>query len=91
MNASFFFLILSLLFLGYMTDWNKHVLFLMLVSTGLWMTMIWYVLVMIGPSRCHDAHVVVWDVGLYKKSRECNIPNKMRLPLQRSLQHWKAK
>jgi uncharacterized membrane protein YpjA len=43
MNASFFFLILSLLFLGYMTDWNKHVLFLMLVSTGLWMTMIWCV------------------------------------------------
>jgi len=43
MNASFFLLILSLLFLGYMTRWNKHVLFLMLISTGQWMTMIWYV------------------------------------------------
>jgi hypothetical protein len=63
MNASFFFLILSLLFLGYMTDWNKHVLFLMLVSTGLWMTMIWCVCWSRNPSeRSADGFRVYWQV-----------------------------
>lgn len=45
MNFSFLALILTLLGMAFLTSWNKHVLFLMAVSTGLWATMIWLVLI----------------------------------------------
>ena len=41
MNVSFFLLIITLFGLAFLTDWNKHVIILMLVSCGFWMTMIW--------------------------------------------------
>ncbi|KAI5452391.1 hypothetical protein NCC49_000951 [Naganishia albida] len=43
MNFSFLALILTLLGMAFLTNWNKHVLFLMAVSSGLWATMIWFV------------------------------------------------
>jgi cbb3-type cytochrome oxidase subunit 3 len=81
MNASFFLLILSLLFLGYMTRWNKHVLFLMLISTGLWMTMIWYVY---RPTKrdlgvfSRSEPIVCFLTGSCRSSQEYNFRNKTR-------------
>jgi hypothetical protein len=41
MNVSFFFLILTLFGLAFLTQWNKHVLFLLGVTTLLWGAMAW--------------------------------------------------
>ncbi|KAI9638812.1 ER protein Pkr1-domain-containing protein [Dioszegia hungarica] len=43
MNVSFFFLILVLFALAFLTSWNKHVLFLLGVTTLLWAAMLWFV------------------------------------------------
>jgi hypothetical protein len=43
MNVSFFFLILVLFALAFLTSWNKHVLFLSGVTTLLWAAMLWSV------------------------------------------------
>lgn len=43
MNVSFFFLILVLFALAFLTSWNKHVLFLLGVTTLLWAAMLWSV------------------------------------------------
>ncbi|KAJ9096396.1 hypothetical protein QFC21_005218 [Naganishia friedmannii] len=43
MNFSFLALVVTLLTMAYLTSFNKHVVFLMVVSTGLWVTMIWFV------------------------------------------------
>lgn len=42
MNFSFLALIVTLGGMAVLTSYNRHVLFLMAVSTGLWVTMIWY-------------------------------------------------
>ncbi|RSH93208.1 hypothetical protein EHS25_007561 [Saitozyma podzolica] len=43
MNVSFFFLILTLFGLAFLTQWNKHTLFLLGVTTLLWGAMAWFV------------------------------------------------
>ena len=43
MNISFFFLILVLFALAFLTSWNGHVLLLLGVTTLLWGAMMWYV------------------------------------------------
>ncbi|GHJ86957.1 hypothetical protein NliqN6_3359 [Naganishia liquefaciens] len=43
MNFSFLALIITLAAMAFLTSYNGHVLFLMAVSTGLWITMIWFV------------------------------------------------
>lgn len=45
MNISFFFLIIVLFALAFLTSWNPHVLLLLGVTTLLWGAMVWYVLV----------------------------------------------
>jgi archaellum biogenesis protein FlaJ (TadC family) len=50
MNISFFFLILVLFALAFLTSWNPHVLLLLGVTTLLWGAMMWYVL-HIHPER----------------------------------------
>lgn len=54
MNFSFFALILTLLGMAFLTSWNRHVLFLMAVSAGLWGTMIWSVLPPLAPPLSQD-------------------------------------
>ncbi|WVQ84521.1 hypothetical protein IAT38_006675 [Cryptococcus sp. DSM 104549] len=44
MNLCFFFLILTLFALAFLTGWNKHVLMLLGVSALLWGSMAWFVL-----------------------------------------------
>ncbi|KAL1412539.1 hypothetical protein Q8F55_000285 [Vanrija albida] len=44
MNISFFLLILCLTFTAYVSNWNKHVLFLLFTSFLLWMAMVWFVM-----------------------------------------------
>ncbi|ODN94811.1 hypothetical protein L198_04958 [Cryptococcus wingfieldii CBS 7118] len=44
MNVCFFFLILTLFGLAVLTQWNKHVLLLLGVTTLLWAAMAWFVL-----------------------------------------------
>ena len=41
MNASFFGLILVLFAMAVLSSWNKHVIFLLIVSSLLWATMVW--------------------------------------------------
>ncbi|WVR07986.1 hypothetical protein IAU60_005029 [Kwoniella sp. DSM 27419] len=44
MNLSFFFLVLTLFALAFLTGWNKHVLMLFGVTILLWGSMAWFVL-----------------------------------------------
>jgi hypothetical protein len=41
MNLSFFFLLITLFGLAFLTDWNGHVLALIGVNLGLWAAMVW--------------------------------------------------
>lgn len=44
MNMSFFLLLVTLLWLAYITSWNGHVLALLGINAALWATMIWFVM-----------------------------------------------
>ncbi|EIW71408.1 hypothetical protein TREMEDRAFT_27200 [Tremella mesenterica DSM 1558] len=52
MNISFLLLLIVLLGLGVLTEWNMHVLILLAVTMVLWVSMVWFVIQVIEvPAR----------------------------------------